>query len=65
MVPSCLRVDKATIFFRSVSTRAEKPATSLVVVAKNVRRLIQGAEGRALSERRIMRKTPAVTKVEE
>jgi len=30
MIPSCLRVERAIIFFRSDSTTAESPAISMV-----------------------------------
>ena len=37
MTPSCLKVERAIIFFRSVSKLATKPAINIVIVARGKR----------------------------
>ena len=59
--PNCLRVERATIFFMSVSVKAETLAINMVIMpitSKNSLKEIIGLK-------RITRYTPAVTKVEE
>lgn len=61
--PSCLRVEKATIFFKSQSILAITPANKIVMVDKqnNQTKLYWCIRW----ENRINKYTPAVTKVEE
>lgn len=62
--PICLKVDKATIFLRSVSKLATNPAISIVetpIVNIDKNRKVLFIIGR----NRMIRKTPAVTRVEE
>lgn len=65
ITPSCLRVDKAMIFFKSHSVIAESPAIS--IVRQEINRRVDISRGTAMIElwKRIRRKTPAVTRVEE
>lgn len=65
ITPSWLRVDRATIFFRSCSTMADIPAISIVRVAR--RRRVGEKRGSVESRgwNRNRRNTPAVTRVEE
>lgn len=65
MTPSCLRVERAIIFFISFSVMAEMLAINIVREA--VRRIRGLNRGIVFSEgkNRIRRNTPAVTRVEE
>lgn len=62
--PICLRVDKATTFFKSVSKLATNPAISIVVTP-----IINMVRNKTLSftigRNRMSRNTPAVTRVDE
>lgn len=63
ITPSCLRVDKATIFFMSSSIKAVKPEISnvtLLIINKRVWVVLKISIGQ-----RIKIYTPAVTRVEE
>lgn len=63
--PKCLRVDKATTFFKSFSSRAINPAKIIVInPLTNIIILIEAIEEKNL-ENRITKNTPAVTRVEE
>lgn len=63
--PRCLKVDKATTFFRSFSNKAISPAKIIVISPlTNIIILIEEIEEKKL-ENRITRNTPAVTRVEE
>lgn len=65
ITPSCLRVDKAIIFFMSISVIAIIPAISIVTEAVRRRNLLKKGDLDKVGENRIRRNTPAVTKVEE
>ena len=65
IIPNCLKVDSAMIFFMSFSAMADRPAINIVVDAT---RMIVGLNRGVLfraGKNRIKRKTPAVTSVEE
>lgn len=63
--PKCLRVDRATTFFKSFSSKAINPAKIIVInPLTSIIVLIEAIEEKNL-EKRITRNTPAVTKVEE
>lgn len=64
MTPNWLKVDKATIFFISISIRAAIPAITIVNVPTKYRYLENG-EFKIISLNRTIKYTPAVTKVEE
>ena len=64
MSPSCLRVDRATIFFRSISFMALSPARNMVRVPTTKSTAEVEVPGKR-DESRNMRYTPAVTRVEE
>lgn len=53
------------IFFISISVMAIIPAINIVVVAVNSRSLLNRGDFSRVGEKRIRRKTPAVTSVEE
>jgi hypothetical protein len=59
--PSCLRVERATIFFISVSVKAENLAINIVNMPINNKNSLKEIIGL----KRIIKYTPAVTKVEE
>lgn len=65
MTPSCLKVERATIFFRSCSAKATVPAIN-IVIEDMISKIWQkfGKEYRN-GWKRYRRKTPAVTRVEE
>ena len=65
ITPNCLKVDRAIIFFISISVIAIMPAISIVVVAVSKRSLLNIGSFCNVGEKRIRRKTPAVTSVEE
>lgn len=65
MTPNCLRVDRAMIFFISISDIAINPAINIVTVAVRSSNLLKEGDLFKVGENRIKRKTPAVTKVEE
>lgn len=63
--PKCLRVDKATTFFKSFSSKAINPAKIIVInPLTSIIILIEAIEEKNL-ENRITKNTPAVTRVEE
>jgi len=63
--PKCLKVDKATTFFKSFSNKAITPAKIIVIIPlTNIIILIDGILLKNL-ENRITRNTPAVTSVDE
>ena len=62
--PSCLSVDRATTFLRSVSKLALHPAI-IIVNRPNSRAIFSKVLDFIKGANRIIRKTPAVTKVEE
>lgn len=63
--PKCLKVDRATTFFKSFSSRAINPAKIIVIKPlTNIIILIEAIEEKNL-ENRITKNTPAVTRVEE
>lgn len=65
ITPSCLRVDRATIFLRSCSARATVPAIN--IVREDIMSRIWQNEGNEYRNgwKRYRRNTPAVTRVEE
>lgn len=65
MTPNCLRVDKAIIFFISISDIAINPAINIVTVAVRSKVLLNMGDLFKVGANRIKRKTPAVTRVEE
>lgn len=65
IIPNCLRVDKAIIFFMSHSVVALNPAIRVVETATNSNKGENHHEEDRKSKNRISRKTPAVTSVEE
>lgn len=65
MTPSCLRVERAIIFFISHSAIALYPAISIVIEAINKSDGQNQFDCIKDEENRIKRKTPAVTRVEE
>jgi len=63
--PKWLKVDRATTFFKSFSSRAISPAKSIVIIPlTNIIILIEGMFLKKL-EKRITKNTPAVTSVDE
>jgi hypothetical protein len=63
--PNCLNVDKAIIFLKSVSNIAEKAEINIVrLEIKPIKKEIFSFL-KIIEEKRIIRNTPAVTKVEE
>lgn len=65
ITPSCLSVDKAMIFLKSVSVVALKPAISIVIDAEINRTVLNRYKLFRNEENRINKKTPAVTSVDE
>lgn len=65
ITPSCLNVEKATIFFRSVSCQADHPPTKQVLAPANKSKDLEHHTSPELDLIRIIRNTPAVTNVEE
>lgn len=65
ITPSCLRVERAIIFFISHSPIALYPAISIVIDAIKSKHGQNHLDGIRAGENRIKRKTPAVTRVEE
>lgn len=65
IVPNCLSVDNAIIFFISHSARALMPAISVVIQAENSKINSRGNICFKAGKNRIKMKTPAVTSVEE
>lgn len=65
MVPSWLRVDRAMIFLRSVSIIADSPAVTLVRHAVSKRRNLYSLKVLRRGWKRMRRKIPAVTSVDE
>jgi hypothetical protein len=63
IIPSCLKVDRAIIFFKSNSKFATKPDINIVIV-DTVKRKVFDLNSK-VSENRINKYTPAVTRVEE
>lgn len=64
MIPSCLRVERAIIFFMSISKIAAPPATSIVRAPRNINTSSKENLIKSVFIR-INRYTPAVTRVEE
>ena len=64
ITPNCLRVERATIFFISISTMAVIPAISIVAAPK-AKTTKEVADFLRRGRKRINRYTPAVTRVEE
>lgn len=62
---SCLKVDKAIIFFISSSLMAERLAIIRVIEEQDRRRNVKVDFSEIEGKNRIRRKTPAVTRVEE
>jgi hypothetical protein len=65
IIPSCLSVDKAIIFFMSHSVVALSPAIKVVDTATNSNSGENHQEVDMKSKNRISKNTPAVTNVEE
>lgn len=65
ITPSCLRVDKAMIFLKSHSVVALRPAISIVIDAEINKMVLNRGSVVRNEEKRMSRKTPAVTSVEE
>lgn len=65
MTPSCLSVDRAMIFFISISDIAIIPAMSMVTVAVRSKHLLNIGDLAKVGEKRISKNTPAVTRVDE
>lgn len=64
ITPSWLKVDKAIIFFMSVSNRAAMPAMVIVITPRKNKNL-EYPEKTSILLNRIRRYTPAVTSVDE
>lgn len=65
ITPSCLRVERAIIFFRSNSNIADVPAIIMVSLPRIRQAGLNQARFDNKGLNRISRKTPAVTRVEE
>jgi hypothetical protein len=65
IIPNCLSVDRAIIFFMSHSVVALNPAIRVVETATNNNRGENHHEVDIKSKNRISKNTPAVTNVEE
>jgi hypothetical protein len=65
ITPSCLSVDKAIIFLKSVSVVALSPAISMVIEAEISRIELNRSKEFRYGPKRMSRKTPAVTRVDE
>lgn len=64
ITPSCLKVDRAIIFFISISSIAAPPAMSIVNVPRNINTSSMAKSTKNIFIR-IKRYTPAVTRVDE